>query len=281
MPAYKSFAVLGGGTIGLPIVEALASRNVSVVLFSRPGSPKKTVPSGVEVAELDFNDVAAVAAALQQHEVDVVLSTIGTAGTKGQMALADAAKLAGVKLFAPAEYGLPTDADRDGPLGEKKRIAEYLKALGIPTVRFYTGVFIEYIPWLTGYPEHNKIRVVGEGESPVSFTAVSDIAGFVAHVLTTLPPAELENHVFRLEGERRSFKELAKLFNTTIEHLDRIPGEMGEFKTLLAAALSSGAGSTGWDAANRREGSGSNAAGSAKAFWPDHKWKSIKEVLKV
>ncbi|KAJ7184464.1 hypothetical protein C8R46DRAFT_1064127 [Mycena filopes] len=265
----------------MPIVEALATRNVSVVLFSRPGSSKKTVPSGVKVAELDFTDVGAVSAALRKHGVDVVLSTIATAGTAGQLVLADAAKLAGVKLFAPAEYGLPTDAAAEGPLGEKKRVAEYLKAQGIPTVRFYTGVFIEFIPWLTGYPEHNKIQIVGKGEAPASFTAIADIAGFVAHVLTTLPPAELENRVFRLEGERRSLKDLARLLNTTIEHLERIPGEMGEFKTRLSAAVSLGAGSTGWDMAAKREGTGANAAGSANVLWPDHQWKSIKEVLQV
>ncbi|KAJ7184437.1 hypothetical protein C8R46DRAFT_1172640 [Mycena filopes] len=281
MSAYKSFAVVGGGTIGLPIVEALAARNVSVVLFARPGSSaKKTVASGVEVVEVDFTNVAAISAAFQQRGVDVVLSTIATVATTAQKALVDAAKLAGVKLFAPAEYGFSTDGQTEGVLGQKKQINDYLQSVGIPTVRFYTGLFIEVIPWVMGYSEHGTIRMVGKGEAPTSFTAVEDIAGFVAHVLTTLPPVELENRTFRLEGERRSLNDLGKIFNTTVEHLDAIPGEMGEFKTLLLKTMN-GAGSSGWNAEENKEGSGLDAAGSAKQFWPGHQWKGIKEVLKL
>ncbi|KAJ7921165.1 hypothetical protein B0H13DRAFT_1866992 [Mycena leptocephala] len=48
MPTYKSFAVVGGGRIGLPIVSALASHGASVLLLSWPGSAPKTVPSTVK-----------------------------------------------------------------------------------------------------------------------------------------------------------------------------------------------------------------------------------------
>ncbi|KAJ7184436.1 hypothetical protein C8R46DRAFT_1299429 [Mycena filopes] len=288
MSAYKSFAVFGGGRIGLPIVEALARRQVSVVLFSRPGSSTRrtqTVPPGIEIVEVDFSNVSQISTALQEHKVEVVLSTVGISVAVSQKALIDAAKLAGVKLFAPAGYGLPTEGQTEGPLGDKREIAgkfpNYLRAAGIPTVQFYNGLFIEFIPWLTGYPEHGKVRVVGKGEVPISFTAITDIAGFVAHVLTTLPSAELKNPEFRLEGERASLKDLARQFNTTVEYVDRIPGEMGEVKTLLAAALDIGMGSTGWDVVNKREGTGMDAAGSANPLWPGHRWKSIKEVLNL
>jgi hypothetical protein len=48
-----------------------------------------------------------------------------------------------------------------------------------------TGPFIEFIPWLVGYGDHGKIRIVGKGEAPVSFTAVADIAGSLS-ILTPL-----------------------------------------------------------------------------------------------
>ncbi|KAJ7454839.1 hypothetical protein FB451DRAFT_656431 [Mycena latifolia] len=281
MSTFKSFAVVGAGTIGLPIVNALAAKGVSVVLLSRPESSPKAVPSEVQVAKVDYSDASAAAAVFKEHKVEVVLSTLGTPASAAQKPLVEAAKLAGVKLFAPSEYGMATDGYEEGVLGDKKRIAEDLKAAGIPSARFYTGLFPEIIPRLVGYSEHGKVRIVGKGEVPVSFTSIPDIAGFVAHVLTTFPPTELENRGFRIEGDRASMKDFGVLFQTSVEHFDRIPGEGGEFRTFLLTVVESGAGSTGWDEVTKSEGSGSNAAGSSNALWPGHKWQTIKEVLKL
>ncbi|KAJ6534614.1 hypothetical protein DFH09DRAFT_932100, partial [Mycena vulgaris] len=195
-----------------------------------------------------------------------------------QKSLVEAARLAAVKLFVPSEYGMPTEGHSEGLLGDKHRIAEDLKAAGIPSVRFYTGVFIEFIPWFVGYPEHGKFRIVGKGEVPISFTSAADIAGFVAHVLTTLPASELESRVFRLEGDRGSLTDIAAQFKASVEHVEHITGENGELKTLLLARMDTGAGSTGWDEATKSEGSGSKAAGSANALWPGHQWKTVKDV---
>ncbi|KAJ7677370.1 hypothetical protein B0H17DRAFT_1334356 [Mycena rosella] len=257
MSTYKSFAVVGGGTVGLPIVRALAAQHVSVVLLFRPESATKPVPPGVQVAKVDYNDAPAVAAVFKEHKVDVVLSTLGLRAAGAQKPLVKATKLADVKLFAPSEYGMPTDSYTEGFLGEKKQIAgerihRDLKAAGIPSVRFYTGTFIENVPSLVGYPEHGKVQIVGKGETPVSFASIADIAGFFAHVLTTLPPSELENQVFRLEGHRASLNELGALFKTSVEHEDHIARE-GGFN--LWAVLDSGEGSTGWDEATKSEGS--------------------------
>ncbi|KAF8207136.1 serine carboxypeptidase S28-domain-containing protein [Mycena galopus ATCC 62051] len=260
MSAYKSFAVAGGGTVGIPVVNALAAKNVPVVLLSRPGSSAKAVPSGVQVIQVDFSNAEAVAAVLKEHRVDVVLSTLTTAAVVAQRSLVDAAKLAAVKLFVPSEYGIPTDGHTEGPLAAKNEIAAYLKSLNIPSTRIYTGPFIE-------------------GETPASFTAIPDIAGFVAHVLTTLPASELEDRILRLEGERSTLNGLATLFNTSVEHVEGFTGDpTSEFKTGLHLALNSGAESTGWDGVKKAEGTGSNAAGSGNALWPGHQWKSIKEV---
>jgi len=264
--------------VGLPIVNALAAQNVSVVLLSRPGSSSKTVPSGVQVIQVDYADAAAVAEVFKQHKVQVVLSTLTTTASAAQKSLVDAAKLAAIQLFVPSEYGFPTDGQTEGALGAKNEIAAYLKSVNIPSTRIYTGAFIEFIPWITGSGDHGKIRIIGKGEAPVSFTSIADIAGFVAYVLTTLPPSELENRIFRLEGERASLNSLGAQWKTSVEHVDSIAGEGSEFKTVLLTLLDTGAGSTGWDAANKAEGSGSNAAGSANALWPGHQWKSIKEV---
>jgi hypothetical protein len=106
--------------------------------------------------------------------------------------------------------------------------------------------------------------------------------GFVAHVLTTVPPSELEDRTLRLEGERSSFNGLAAQFtNISVEHVDSIAGEGADFKALLLQALATGPGSSGWDGARKAEGTGSNAAGSANALWPGHQWQTIKQVHKL
>ncbi|KAJ7614244.1 hypothetical protein DFH06DRAFT_1344201 [Mycena polygramma] len=168
-----------------------------------------------------------------------------------QKPLVDAAKLAGVKLFVPDELATPTDSEPAGShnpvagIGDKAEVAEYLKSQNIPSARTFTGLFIDSIAWLVVFrPQENQNRAFPtESDVIVMLT----IPGFVARILTTLPPSGLEN-----------------LFNTSVEHLDRIPGE---------------AGSTGRDEANKVEKTGSDGAGSANTLWSGYKWGSTREVL--
>jgi hypothetical protein len=78
----------------------------------------------------------------------------------------------------------------------------------------------------------------------------------------------------------KSLNDLGALFKTgtSVEHVENITGEAGEIKTSLLTLFDSGTGSSGWDAANKMEGSGSNAAGSVDALWPGHQWRTIEEV---
>ncbi|KAJ7826917.1 hypothetical protein B0H14DRAFT_2816517 [Mycena olivaceomarginata] len=193
MSVYKSFAVVGGGKLGLPILNALAAKGVSVILLQ--------CPSGVPVVEVDTSDAAAVAAVFKEHKIDVVLATLGAAATAAQKPL----------LFVPSEYGFATDgsAETESILANKDEIAVQLKTVGIPSTRIYTGMFAESIPWIVDYSEGSKIKIVGKGDTPVSVTSIPDIAGFVAH---------LEDRILRLEGDRTTLSGLAALFNTSIEH---------------------------------------------------------------
>ncbi|KAF7369044.1 NmrA domain-containing protein [Mycena venus] len=121
--AYKFFAVVGAGTVDLPIVNALAAaKGASVILLSRPGSSHKTVPPNVQTITVDFNDAAATTV-LKEHKVDVVFSTLTTTAAAAQTPLVDAAKLAAVKLFVPSEYRLPTEGATEGPIAAKNEIA--------------------------------------------------------------------------------------------------------------------------------------------------------------
>ncbi|KAJ7186859.1 hypothetical protein C8R46DRAFT_281007 [Mycena filopes] len=278
MSNYTSFAVVGAGTFGMPIVKALVAQNASVVLLSRNGLDEKksaALPAGAKVATVDTADAAAVAAVLAEHKVEVLISTITTAAVGAQTVLVDAAKSAGLKLFVPSEFGMTTEGQPGNP---KSKIIEYTKTAGVPYARFFIGMLTEFIPFLVGLSD-GKIRIVGTGEAPVSFTSVVDVAGFAAHVLTTLPPNELANRTFRLQGDRSTLNQLGPIFNNAeVEHTDKIAGPMGEMKTMLMTIADTGVGSTGWDAEKKAEKEGGEAAGSSNSLWAGHQWRSIKDV---
>jgi hypothetical protein len=111
-------------------------------------------------------------------------------------------------------------------------------------------------------------------------TGVNETTGFVAYILTSLPPSELENKTFRLQGDRVSCNELGGLFKTTVEHVDEITGEDGGLKTYVLNLMDTGAGSTGWNVVKGTEGSGSEGAGSGNTSWPNHQWKTIRDFLR-
>jgi len=279
MSSYKSFAVIGAGALGSTIAAAFAAQNLPVVVLARPGSKSTDkLPAGAKLATVDTSDAAAVAAVLKEHTIDVVLSTVTGNAIGAQKSLIEAAKAANIKLFVPSEYGGPTEGLNEGIWAEKNQIAEQLKSAGIPSLRIYNGIFIEYIPWLFLNAETKKIHIVGKGEAPFSATALPDVAGFVVHVLTTLPSTELENKIFRIEGERTKANDLGALFKTAVEYVTEIPGEMGDIKTMVATEFDSGLGSTGWSVVTKSEGTGDAAASSANKLWPGHHWKTIKEV---
>ncbi|KAJ7065667.1 hypothetical protein C8F01DRAFT_1351662 [Mycena amicta] len=280
MPSsYKSFAVIGAGALGSTIIAAFVAQNLPVVVLARPGSKRTDkLPAGAKLAVVDTGDAAAVAAVFNAHSVDVVLSTVTGHAIEAQKSLIEAAKAANIKLFVPSEYGVPTDGLNEGIWAGKNQIAEQLKSAGIPSLRIYNGLFIEYIPWAFMNEETKKVHIVGKGEAPLSATALPDVAGFVVHVLTTLPSTSLENKIFRIEGDRFKANDLGALFKTAVEYVTEIQGEMGDMKTRIAIELDSGLGSTGWRVVTKSEGTRDAAAGSANKLWPGHHWKTIKEV---
>ncbi|KAF7306430.1 NmrA domain-containing protein [Mycena indigotica] len=282
MSSFTSFALFGAGLIGTPIVAGLVAKNLPIVVIARPGSKSvANLPAGAKSALVDIANAAAVAAVLKDHKVDVVISTLGMQAIAAQTPLIEAAKEAGIKLFVPSEFGFPTEGHTSGLLAEKYEISELLKRVGIPSLRIYTGMFMDFIPMAFGYEKTKKIIVIGKGEAPVSVTSVADITGFVVHVLTTLPPIALENKIFRIQGDRVSANDLGPLFGTTVEHVNDIPGpHAADLKALMLIA-DAGAGSTGWDVVAGKEGTGDNAAGSANKLWPDHQWKTIKEFYNL
>ncbi|KAJ3830083.1 hypothetical protein F5880DRAFT_1607014 [Lentinula raphanica] len=298
MSKLNSFAIIGSGFIGSFILSAFLDQvplpSTIVVLSRDPES--KTFPPEVKVVKVvDYNDVDAVAKILTAYNIDTVVSTVGYAGIKLQKKMADASKKAGVKLFAPSEFGSPTDGAPSyyASFQEKDRIAgESLSSLrrtvlivefrGLPRILLnrQTGCFINNsLLSITGVRVNGKINIIGKGQSPVSFTLEEDVGGFVAHVLTTLSIDSLADKIFRLEGDRATLRDIAKWYDKEIAYVEAIPGPRSEVLSMLSRVFESGAGSTGWNFATNREGEGEDAAGSANHFWRGHEWKGIRDVI--
>ena len=70
-----------------------------------------------------------------------MISTLGFRALGLQKDLARAAKEAGVKLFAPSEYGGQSHEFANIISSAKKEIQDYLKEIKLPYTLFYTGVF--------------------------------------------------------------------------------------------------------------------------------------------
>jgi len=278
MSTYKQFAVIGAGALGLPVVKALLERDVSVLIITRPDSstPLSSFPAAAKSLAVDLSDVTSLASVFHEHAIEVVISMIAHAGLPTQYLQADAAKAASVKLYVSSEFGYPTIGQNQGELGLKETFAGYISSIGLPSSRFFVGGFIEWIPWLVYLPETGKFNICGKGSIGASFTAIDDISGFTAHVLTTLPPSELTNSIFRIEGEHASLAEIAAMYGDKVEvvQVDKFPHD--EFRTFLHDLHGKGMASTGYDFATGKE-----LSGRSNKLWAGHRWKGIKEILNI
>ncbi|KAK1227257.1 hypothetical protein PQX77_009743 [Marasmius sp. AFHP31] len=282
---FTSFAIVGAsGLVGSHILNAFLSIGVNPLVLSRTSSDK-TFPPNTQVAKVDLENVDEVAKVLKEHNVEVVVSVAGTTGIPTQRPVADAAKKAGVKLFVPSEFGSVTEGvskvpgeSEESPLVQKEKFIDYLQSVGLPYTRFFIGQLSNFVPWFTGHLENGKVNVIGKGETSVSFTDPSDVGGYVAHVLTTLPSSELENRSLRIEGEGATVLELAKKLNKEIQYTDKVPGEpLNEVKNYLLGTWDSGRGSSRYDFGIKglREGETAND----NHLWAGHKWKTIADSI--
>ncbi|KAF7975616.1 hypothetical protein HWV62_9203 [Athelia sp. TMB] len=284
---YKNVAVIGAGLIGSPIAKDLLAEGANVIVVARAESTSaKNLPSEIKVVSVALTDVAALAAVFKTHNIEVVVSTVAHEALPHQHFLADAAKQAGVKLFLPSELGFSTIGLTEGELGLKAKFGQYLEEIGLPFTRIFTGGFITFIPWLLDV-DSRKAKILGKGDKKATFTHPDDIAGFVAYVVTHLPPSELHNKYFRIQGESASLLEIAGYYNLPVEHVTSFKADSkysesdtyDPIKTFLHELINSGKGSVGYSAATGKELTGADAAGASNALWEGHHWKGIKEGL--
>lgn len=150
---------------------------------------------------------------------------------------------------------------------------------------------------VTGYATNGKVSIIGKGQSPWSFTAQFDIAGqfsvsyslrlsrlthhsgFVAYVLTTLPPSELHDKIIRIEGDRATLLEFAEILNAPTEFVEKIPGDDSGAMTAHSTAFENTQAWTSYSPADGKDLEGKE--GNHNHLWPGHKWTTIKESLSL
>lgn len=103
------------------------------------------------------------------------------------------------------------------------------------------------------------------------------LPGFFAHVLTTLPPSELNDKIFRIEGERATLLKVASILNAPIEFVQKVPGDTSGLLSLLSTKFEEGKPYTSWSPADEKDIEGEE--GNHNHLWTGHKWKSIKQAL--
>ncbi|KAG1730317.1 hypothetical protein EDB19DRAFT_1832065 [Suillus lakei] len=265
---FKSFAIVGAGPhIGIPVVKAFLAIGTPILVIARPTSTNTSaLPDddlNLKVVRADYTSASEVSAILLAQDV-----------------LADAAKEAGVKLFVPSEFGMSPPAV--GLAHEKHDFSLYAKSIGLPTLRVYNGLFPDIVPWLTALTETGKFHIVSKGNTPGSFTAVSDVAGYVAHILTTQPPSRLLDVEVRIEGQRATLSEISALYKGSVPvvYCDALPTEgvpRADVRTQRQRRFDVGRSSCGWNPETDTDDA--ELASKDNSLWEGHRWLTIGEVL--
>lgn len=284
---FKSFAIVGAGPhIGIPIVKAFLAIGAPILVIARPTSTNPSAlpddDPNLKVVRADYTSASEISAILRENKVDVLISTVTLmfGGVVVQDVLADAAKAAGVKLFVPSEFGVSPPAV--GLAHEKHDFAVYAKSIGLPTLRVYNGLFHDFVPWLTALTETGKFHIVGKGDTTGSFTAISDVAGYVAHILTTQPLSRLLDVEVHIEGQRATLLEISTLYKGSVPvvHCDALPTEgvlAADVRTRYQQGFDVGKASCGWNPDTETDDA--ELASKDNSLWEGHRWLTIGEVL--
>ena len=181
------------GVLGLEICRVLRETGAPVRALVRTGSAKAgdLKALGVETATGDLKDPASLRSACQG--VDVVITTataithrrtgdtLDTVDRKGNLALLDAARSAGVRRFVYVSVS-PTFPPNCALIRNKRLVEREVRGSGLEWVILQPPAFQEI--WLSpimgwDFPG-GKGQVFGTGERPVAFVAIPDVARVAA-----------------------------------------------------------------------------------------------------
>ncbi|RDX78823.1 hypothetical protein CR513_40850 [Mucuna pruriens] len=235
MAVKSKILVLGGtGYIGKFIIKASAEAGhptFALVRESTVSHPEKSKliesfkTSGVTLLYGDLTDHESLVKAIKQ--VDVVISTIGSAQINDQVKLIAAIKEAGnIKRFFPSEFGLdPEHHNAVEPvvsfLAQKVKIRREVEAAGIPYTYVCSNAFAGYfLPTLVQQnvtaPPRDKIVILGDGNVKGVYVKEEDIATYTIKAVDD--PRTLNKSLYlRPHANVLTFHELVSLWENKIK----------------------------------------------------------------
>ena len=222
-------AVIGGtGRLGRLVTARLVEEGEQVTVVAR-SAPQVRVP-GAHFVAADLRDPSTLPAALDGADV-VVAAAHGMDPGKGEspaevdrdgnIGLIDVAKVRGADVVLVSVV----DASADHPLElfrMKWAAEQHLRASGVPWTIVRASAFAEmWVEMLRGSAHDGKgPQVFGDGDNPINFVSVQDVAVAVARAATD---ATLRGQVIAVGGDDLTLNELAHLVRpeTTPRHVPR------------------------------------------------------------
>ncbi|KAI1812560.1 NAD(P)-binding protein [Poronia punctata] len=193
----------GSGQVAREVIDALiAAKKHDITVFSRSPLPIIAITaSEVEWKAVDYNDKATLVEALQgTHTVLSFIQPLADQGQKTQKNLIDAAISAGVKRFAPSEYGSRKTDDMAWWKG-KEEVREYLRKVNenqqvLEYTLFQPGLFLDYLAFphktakyleplqtVFNFKDRRAIVVDGYEDAVMTLTPVADAAEAIARAI--------------------------------------------------------------------------------------------------
>ncbi|KAG9081106.1 hypothetical protein FRC07_014641 [Ceratobasidium sp. 392] len=206
----KSVAIAGAsGLVGRRIVDNLLNvGGFEIRILVRGSSNLEDFEKrGTSMRTISYDDQSSIVKALAG--VDVLVSAVaGSALESAQVALIQAAKEAGVKLFVPSEFGVyfADDSNPSPTVRAKKAVLRKAKEVGLPVAEIHSGGFPEvcFVPWVAYVLKHVPIKDLQDKRLNIQGDAVS------ANEIVALWE---KKHDDKLEVEYHPVEELEARFN--------------------------------------------------------------------
>ncbi|KAL1612326.1 hypothetical protein SLS60_000552 [Paraconiothyrium brasiliense] len=203
----------------------IASGNHEITIFTR-SNPTSLTPD-VSYKKVDYTDRPSLTSALQGFDVCLSFLVVHLdTNCTVQKNLIHACIAAGVKRFAPSEWGIKND-NGCPPYANKDAIAEYLaelKAKGelgqMEYCLFQPSIFMDYFahpnplsPNLITWPffidfEKRRAMILDDGNQPIVVTAIADISDVLNLALKSPEPWPT---IGGMQGARTTINELLAL----------------------------------------------------------------------
>ncbi|GAB5591625.1 hypothetical protein Unana1_06525 [Umbelopsis nana] len=221
MSSYKTVAVAGGfGDVGHHIVSELLNAGYQTRILTRasPNNEKQRnfEKRGARIITVDYSDQASLTEAFSGADVVInALSYLTIPDVALHIRIVDAAIAANtVKHYFPSEYSWEPQEQEQGFLSSITDIRKYVyeHADILPYTITTVGQFTDSLfnPAQGFDIENNKATVVGEGNTPLTFTTMSDAAKYI--VLSLKEPDQFLNGQLKMSSGTNTINEAFGLY---------------------------------------------------------------------